>query len=48
VKININILSEVRLRRPKITCAPSYADDTPKTILLDMSHTVWRDHTWEQ
>jgi hypothetical protein len=31
-----------RLRRPKITCSPSYADFRPKTnavILLDMGHT---------
>jgi hypothetical protein len=34
-----NILSEVRLRRPKITCSPSCADYRPETnavILLDM------------
>jgi hypothetical protein len=37
------ILSEVRLRRPKIACSPSYADYRPKTnavILLDMGHTL--------
>jgi hypothetical protein len=38
------ILSEVSsLRRPKITCSPSYADYRPKTnalILLDMVHTL--------
>jgi hypothetical protein len=37
------ILSEVRLRRPKITCSPSYVDYRPKTkavILLDMGHTL--------
>jgi hypothetical protein len=31
----------VRLRRPKITCSPLYADYRPKTnavILLDMGH----------
>jgi hypothetical protein len=33
------ILSKVRIRRPKITCSPSYVDYRPKTnavILLDM------------
>jgi hypothetical protein len=37
------ILSEVRLRRPQITCFPSYADYRSKTnavILLDMGHTL--------
>jgi hypothetical protein len=32
-----------RLRKPKITCSPSYADYRPKTnavILLDMGHTL--------
>jgi hypothetical protein len=32
----------VRLRRPKITCSPSYSDCRPKTntaILCDMAHT---------
>jgi hypothetical protein len=35
-------LSEVRLRRPKVTCSPSYADYRPKinvVILLDIDHT---------
>jgi hypothetical protein len=34
-----------RLRRPKITFSPSYADYRPKTnavILLDMGHTKGR------
>jgi hypothetical protein len=33
----------VRLRRPKITCSPSYVDYRPKTneaMLLDMGHTL--------
>jgi hypothetical protein len=32
-----------RLRRPKITCSPSYVDYRPKTnavISLDMGHTL--------
>jgi hypothetical protein len=32
-----------RLRRPKITCSPSYIDYRPKinaVILLDMGHTL--------
>jgi hypothetical protein len=40
-----------RLRRPKITCSPSYEDYRPKTnavILLDMGHTVRRKHSWEK
>jgi hypothetical protein len=40
-----------RLRKPKITCSPSYADYKPKTntvILLDMSHTLRGEHTWEK
>jgi hypothetical protein len=41
------ILREVRLRRPKITCSPSYADYRPKTnavILLDIDHTLKGEH----
>jgi hypothetical protein len=41
------ILSEVRLRRPKVTCSPSYVDYRPKTkavILLDMVHAQDRLH----
>jgi hypothetical protein len=37
------ILSEVRLRRPKTACSPSYADyrhQTSAIILLDMGHTL--------
>jgi hypothetical protein len=37
------ILSKVRLRRPKITCSPSYVDCRLKTnavILLDMGHIL--------
>jgi hypothetical protein len=37
----------VRLRRPKITCSPSYVDYRPKAnavILLDMGHTKSRLH----
>jgi hypothetical protein len=42
------ILNEVRLRRPKITCSPSYVDHRPKTngtILLGTGHTKGRPHT---
>jgi hypothetical protein len=51
MKVKNIILSEVRLRRPKITCSPSYADYRPKTnavILLDMGHTVRGDHAQEE
>jgi hypothetical protein len=44
-------LSKVRLRRPKITCSSSYVDYRHKTnavILLDMSHTLREEHTWEK
>jgi hypothetical protein len=37
----------VRLRRPKATCSPSYADYKPKTnaaILSNMGHTKGRPH----
>jgi hypothetical protein len=36
-------LKLARLKRPKITCSPSYVDYRPKTnaeILLDMGHTL--------
>jgi hypothetical protein len=39
------ILREIRIRRPKITCSPSYTDYRPKTnavILLDRGHTKGR------
>jgi hypothetical protein len=39
-----------RLRKPKITCSPSYADYRPKTnavILLNMGHTL-RENTHER
>jgi hypothetical protein len=45
VELEDIILSKVRLRRPKDTCSPSYADCRPKTnaaILLDMSHAKGR------
>jgi hypothetical protein len=45
------ISSEVRLRRPKITCSPSYVDYIPKTnaeILLDMGHTLREEHAREE
>jgi hypothetical protein len=41
VELENIILSEVSLRRPKITCSPSYVDYKPKTnvvILLDTGH----------
>jgi hypothetical protein len=43
------ILSEVRLKKPKIACSPSYADYRPKTnagILLDTGQ-LRGDCTWE-
>jgi hypothetical protein len=39
---NIILMKLARLRRPKITCSPSYVDYRPKTnaiILLDMGRT---------
>jgi hypothetical protein len=40
-----------RLKRPKITCSPSYVDYRPKTnaeILLDMGHTLRGECAWEE
>jgi hypothetical protein len=40
-----------RLRRPKITCSPSFSDYRPKTntvILLDMSHTLRGEFAWDE
>jgi hypothetical protein len=40
-----------RLRRPKITCSPSYADYRPKrnaVILLDMGHTLRGEYAQEE
>jgi hypothetical protein len=40
-----------RLRRPKITWLPSYADYTPKTnmvIILGMTHTLREKHEQEE
>jgi hypothetical protein len=37
------ILSEIRLRRPKIACSPLYVDYRPKTnavIFFYMDHTL--------
>jgi hypothetical protein len=48
---NIILTKLVRLRRPKISCSPSYVDYKPKTnvvILVDMGHTVKGDHTQEE
>jgi hypothetical protein len=45
------ILSKVRLKKPKITCSPSYADYRPKTnaeIVLKMGHTLWEDLAREE
>jgi hypothetical protein len=45
VELENIILSEDRLRRPKITCSPSFVDYRPKTnavILLDMGQPKWR------
>jgi hypothetical protein len=39
---NISEAKLARLRRPKITCSPSYVNYRPKTnvvVLLDMGHT---------
>jgi hypothetical protein len=44
------ILSEVRIRRPKIACSLSFVDYRPKTnavISLNMGLTLRVDHTWE-
>jgi hypothetical protein len=39
-----------RLRRPKIVCSPSYADYTPKKIvvLLVMGHMLRGEHIQEE
>jgi hypothetical protein len=40
-----------RLKRPKSTYSPSYADYRPETntvILLDMGHTLWGEHAQEE
>jgi hypothetical protein len=44
------ILSEVRLRRTKITCSPSYVDYRPKrnAVILEMCHTLRRKCTQEK
>jgi hypothetical protein len=39
-----------RLRRPKISCSPSYADYRPKTnpvIILNVSHTLRENVHWK-
>jgi hypothetical protein len=43
-------LKLARLRKPKITYSPSYADYRPKTnaVILDMGHTVRRDFSQEE
>jgi hypothetical protein len=41
-------VNQIRLRRSKITCSPSYADYRPKTnatILIDKGHTKGRPCT---
>jgi hypothetical protein len=52
MKLENIILGEVsQLRRPKITCSPSYVDYRPKTnsvILLDMGHTLRRECAWKE
>jgi hypothetical protein len=48
MKLENIMLSEVRLRRPKVACSPSYADYRPKTnaaVLLDMGHAAGWPHT---
>jgi hypothetical protein len=50
MELENTILSEVRLRRPKITFSPLYGDYRPKTnvvILLDMGHTLRGAHAQE-
>jgi hypothetical protein len=45
------ILSEVRLRKPKIPCFSSFVDYRPKTnavMLLDMGHTLKGECTQEE
>jgi hypothetical protein len=46
------ILSEVnQAQKYKIVCSPSYVDYSPKTnavILLDMGHTLRREHAQEE
>jgi hypothetical protein len=39
-----------RLRRPNITCSPSYAEYRPKTNaeILDMGHTLRGEHAQEE
>jgi hypothetical protein len=44
-------VKSARLRRPKVTCSPSYADYKPKTnavILSDMGHTLRGKCSWEE
>jgi hypothetical protein len=42
------IVSKVRLKRPKVTCSPSYADYRPKTnAVILLGHTLRGDRTWE-
>jgi hypothetical protein len=41
----------VRLRRPKISCSPSYVDYRPKineVVLLDVGHTLRGNHALEE
>jgi hypothetical protein len=48
---NIILAKLARLRRPKITCSPSYVDYRLKTnavILLDMGHTLKGEHIQEE
>jgi hypothetical protein len=45
------ILSEVRLRKPKIICSPLNVDFRPKTnavTLLDMGHMLRGEHVQEE
>jgi hypothetical protein len=44
-------LQLARLRKPKITCSPSYTDYRPKTnavIVLDTGHTLREECAWEK
>jgi hypothetical protein len=47
---NIILAKLIRLRKPKISCFPSYVDYRPNTnavILLDMGHTLREECAWE-
>jgi hypothetical protein len=47
---NIILMKLAMLRRPKITCSPSYVGSGPKknAPISDMGHTLRGDHTQEE